>query len=795
MVSYQKSILSRCLPLATFEQLRKLLQQMAQRVGEDTSLNSDQTVAREGKDITLFLTEDVVSSVEIIQETQSERFAVLVSRRFSALVLGKALESDFLTQNSLKVELTFEPGAIAAFLAQLSNLLKNNRFLCQSLQTASQALEPNDPTLQSEFTLSLLEMLSSDSETPETLYPYVSVCQPVHEALSQQIEQERLLNQVTTQIRQSLELPVILKTAVEQVRSFLQADRLVIYQFNFNSTAEEQNGCVIPPVAQEYDAYEVNKNADLPSAFLDPSSYCGRITYEGRADDTIPSVVNFSEQGHCFMYVPNCREKYRKGFAQAVEDVETAYVFSPCLLDLMRSTQVRAKLVVPIVIQDQLWGLLIAHQCFQPRQWQDNEKNFLRDIAEHLALAIYQAELYAEVQQQKQTLEQRVIDRTQELHDAMLAAQSASRVKGEFLSTMSHELRTPLTCVIGLSATLLRWSFGQLSQKQRDYLQTIHDNGEHLLELINDILDLSELEAGKTVLNISEFSLCQLAQESLQILREKAQQRGVELAINLRINAVRDRFLADDKRVRQILFNLLSNGIKFTPSGGRIILRVWLENNTAVFQVEDTGIGISEEQLPLLFQKFQQLDTSYHRQYEGTGLGLALTKQLVELHRGRIEVESTVDVGSIFTVWLPLPPSAPVVSDAQIPGSSDIPEGRIVLIENDEETATLICDILTAAGYQMVWIVEGSTALMQIEILQPLVALVEINLSGMNGYEVIRELRNSPAVPNLKIIAIAATETAENNLYGLTAEPDDYLPKPFQPEQLLQKIANFVIAQ
>jgi len=793
MVSYQKSIFSRSLPLATFERLRDLLQQMAERVGEDTPLNSDQTVGTEVRDIILFLTEDIVSSVEIAQGTQAERFAVLVSRRFSILLLGKAGESEDLTQKTLKVQLTFEPIAIAAFLAQLSNLLKNNAFARKTLQTASEILQPNDPTLQSEFTLSLLEMLSPNNETPETLYPYVSVCQPVHEALGQQIEQEKLLNRVTTQIRQSLELPVILKTAVEQVRSFLQADRLVIYQFNFNSTDEEQNACVIPPFVQEHDAYEVNKNADLPSAFLDPSSYCGRITYEARADDTIPSVLNLTEEAHCFMYVPDCREKYRKGFPLAVEDVETAYVFSPCLLNLMRRAQVRAKLVVPIAIQDQVWGLLIAHQCFAPRQWQENEKNFLRDIAEHLALAIYQAQLYAEVQQQKQTLEQRVIDRTQELHDAMLAAQSANRAKGEFLSTMSHELRTPLTCVIGLSATLLRWSFGQLSQKQRDYLQTIHDNGEHLLELINDILDLSQLEAGKTVLNLSDFSLSQLAQQSLQIVKEKAQERGVELAINLPINPVRDRFLADDKRVRQILFNLLSNGIKFTPSGGRVILRVWLENKTAVFQVEDTGIGIPDTQIPLLFQKFQQLDTSYHRQYEGTGLGLALTKQLVELHQGRIEVESTVDVGSIFTVWLPLPPSAPVVSDAQIPGSNDIIEGRIVLIENDEETATLICDVLTAAGYQMVWIVEGSTALMQVEILQPLVAIVEINLSGMNGYEVIRELRNSPAVPNLKIIAIAATETPENNLSGLAAEPDDYLPKPFQPEQLLQKIANFVI--
>ena len=155
------------------------------------------------------------------------------------------------------------------------------------------------------------------------------------------------------------------------------------------------------------------------------------------------------------------------------------------------------------------------------------------------------------------------------------------------------------------------------------------------------------------MLNLSEFSLVTLAQSRLRSLWEKAQRKAGNLSLDLKILPTLH-LHADQGRVGQILWNLLSNAIKFTPEGGQVILRVWSENNTAVLQIEDTGIGISEEQLPLLFEKFQQLDTPYRRCYEGTGLGLALTKQLVELHQGRIEVESTLEVGSIFTVWLPM---------------------------------------------------------------------------------------------------------------------------------------------
>ncbi|MFS8119071.1 MAG: hybrid sensor histidine kinase/response regulator, partial [Microcoleus sp.] len=441
-----------------------------------------------------------------------------------------------------------------------------------------------------------------------------------------------------------------------------------------------------------------------------------------------------------------------------------------------------------------------------------------------LAIAIYQAELYAEVQQQKRTSEQRVIERTRELRDALVAAQSASLAKSEFLAAMSHELRTPLTCVIGISDTLLRWSYGKVGAKevpiakQRQYLQTIRDSGDHLLELINDILDLSQVEAGKAVLKISEFSLSKLASQSLHALKEKAVAKGVELVQEQRIKQECDRFIADPRRLRQILFNLLGNAIKFTPEGGRVILRVWVTEDqnrtsavrqpgtapagsTAVFQIKDTGIGIPENQRSLLFQKFQQLDSPYRREYGGTGLGLALTKQLVELHGGAIEVNSTVDVGSTFTVFIPIQAQSKdestkfkyEKSNSSLPLHSSSLRGSIVLVEEDEETAMLICDILTAAGLQVVWMIEGSAAVEQIELLQPNAVIVDMRLPGMNGCEIIQQLRQKPATENLKILALSAQEIPADRVSFVTAGANDCLAKPIHPQQLLDKIISLMV--
>lgn len=390
---------------------------------------------------------------------------------------------------------------------------------------------------------------------------------------------------------------------------------------------------------------------------------------------------------------------------------------------------------------------------------------------------------------QTTSLEQQVIERTEDLREAMMAAQLASHAKSEFLASMSHELRTPLTAIIGMSATLLRWSLGELSDRQRNFLQTIHDSGQHLLEMINDILELTQLEAGRAILQLNQFSLSVLVQQSLKTMQESALRRGVELILHLDIEPNHDRFIADPHRVKQILLNLLSNAIKFTPEGGKVTLRVFAEPHSVLIQVSDTGIGIAEHQRSLLFQKFQQLDTSYHRMYQGTGLGLALTKQLVELHNGQITVDSTVGVGSVFTVQLPVRPEASVDTTAsptlEIP--ADKPLGRIVLLESHEETANIICDMLTAAGYQLVWILEGSMALSQIEILQPIAVIADVQAPESNGYELIHHLRQNPSTQSLKIIALTAASLDDSDRC-LAAGADNFLTKPLHPEEILPKV-------
>ena len=230
--------------------------------------------------------------------------------------------------------------------------------------------------------------------------------------------------------------------------------------------------------------------------------------------------------------------------------------------------------------------------------------------------------------------------------------EAANQHKSEFLANMSHELRTPLNAIIGFSEVLLERLFGELNEKQDDYLKDIHSSGKHLLSLINEILDLSKIEAGRMELEPSRFSLDTSIRDALTLIRERAQKHGITLGQD--VDPAIGEINADERKLKQILLNLLSNAVKFTPDGGRIDVRARRENSDALVSVRDTGIGIAPPDQAAVFEEFRQVGTDTARKHEGTGLGLTLTKKFVELHGGRIWVESEQGKGSTFAFTIPI---------------------------------------------------------------------------------------------------------------------------------------------
>jgi len=740
----QPSLVSYVLSHKTLEDLYRLWRQ--------TATNKEGFILITSDDVPTLTPLNGVGQLGECPENGSERFALLLKADWSILLLTHSLQAQFTSGEEpspfYQVTITWETETVNNFIRQ------------KNLKVTNLPQDKSNSATEREFLLNLLNLLNSDRQE-DVSRPILPFGQKNHTALDQRVTQEKVLHQVISHIRQSLDLAEILDTTVQEVRDFLQVDRLVIFQFNPDNSPESNNY----------------------------SSGWGKVTYESTASKKITPLLKLISDDECFTYIPQHQEKFHQGIIVTVNNVDQRYSHSFCLLETLHKYDIRAKMIAPIVVRGNLWGLLIAHQCSQPRDWLPIEKTFLGHIGEHLSVAIDQAQLYAEVQKQKNNFEQRIIERTKELKDTILASQAASRSKNAFLDSVSHELRTPLTCVIGLSGTLLHWSSAASSlplEKQHQYLKTIQKSGKQLLELINEILELSQLEAGNSLLNIREFSLKKSTNLVLQTLQEEARNAQINVECQFRIDKEQDLFWGDVERIQQILFHLLSNAIKFTPPKGKVIVRIWREQQKAVFQIEDTGIGIPEIHLPRLFERFEQLEKFREKVYPGTGLGLALTKQLVDLNNGRIEVESVLETGSIFTVWIPdnreTQNKIPVNKTSQ-PNISF--NKTIILIERDEEIATLICELLTAAEYQVVWLIDSATAIRKIELLQPKLVMVDKQLSEVHNIS--QNLRRLKTTQNIKILLLSNQISAnEQN------EIDDYLLKPIQPNLLLQRISSLI---
>ncbi len=380
-----------------------------------------------------------------------------------------------------------------------------------------------------------------------------------------------------------------------------------------------------------------------------------------------------------------------------------------------------------------------------------------------------------------------------EILAAKQSAEQANRMKSEFLANMSHELRTPLNAILGFTEVVRDGLVGELNPQQRDYLGEVFQSSSHLLSLINDILDLSKVEAGKMELDLEPVDVPSLLANSLSIVKEKAYAHGIELALD--IGPEVDSVELDARRFKQIVYNLLSNAVKFTPDGGRVGIEARCEDGKLRVIVRDTGIGIAAADLERLFQPFRQLDGSMSRQHQGTGLGLSLVRHFAELHGGQVTVDSRVGEGSRFTVEIPCLPAAPRngqagragAATAKNGGSGHAAQPLILLVEDNEQNAALMLAQLRATGYRTLWARSGEEALDLADEVRPDLVLLDILLPGIDGWEVLQTLKASPGLADIPVIV--ASIVADAN-HGFSLGALEVLEKPLRRERLLAVLAQ-----
>jgi signal transduction histidine kinase/ActR/RegA family two-component response regulator len=417
----------------------------------------------------------------------------------------------------------------------------------------------------------------------------------------------------------------------------------------------------------------------------------------------------------------------------------------------------RSVLAVPMLRQDQMVGALVIRRR-TTGHFDPDTLELLQTFAGQSALAILNARLFRELEQQSAEL------------------QVVSRHKSEFLASMSHELRTPLNAVIGFSEVLLDQLFGTINDRQEEYLQDIRSSGLHLLELLNEILDLSKVEAGRMQLEPAVFALRDALDYTVSMVRERAVRHDITLDLHVAPDV--GEIESDPLRLKQVVLNLLSNAVKFTPDGGRVGIRAAVVDQELSISVTDTGAGVPLEDRERIFESFQQGRRGAAKE-EGTGLGLTLSRRIVELLGGRMWLDTTVGEGSTFGFAVPTGNVLPAQrrSDGHVDSTP-----RLLLVDDDRASLDLATAYLTGSGVELLRARDGQEALELARRLRPAALVLDIRLPKMDGWQVIAELKSDAATADIPVIIVSIVDEPAR---GLRLGAAAYLTKPVRRDDLL----------
>ena len=446
----------------------------------------------------------------------------------------------------------------------------------------------------------------------------------------------------------------------------------------------------------------------------------------------------------------------REGHAVSIPDLSVVDLDPH--LQLLYDDGWQSVMAIPVLRGEHIIGALVVRRR-SPGEFSEETAEFLQTFASQSAMAVYNAQLFHELENKSAELE------------------VMSQHKSDFLASMSHELRTPLNAVIGFSEVLLERLFGDLNERQDEYLRDILGSGEHLLALLNEILDLSKVEAGRMEVALSTFSVAAAVEYAVSMIRERAARHNITVSQSIAPSV--DQLTSDELRVRQVLVNLLSNAVKFTHDGGHVDVLAEPAGDELVITVRDTGQGIAVEDRERIFESFQQGRREAPKE-EGTGLGLTLCRRIVTLLGGRIWLESELGRGSAFHVAIPLGVPAERV-DAEAPDSADGRRSVVVIIDDDRSSLDLLSAYLTGTGLRVVRARDGDEGLSEVHRLHPAAVVLDIRLPGTNGWTVLETLKTTPLTREIPVIIVSILDEAAR---GLEAGAVEYLTKPVSRDDL-----------